>query len=256
MLWVIQHNLWSEPEYRNFVGIMKKSEIPHQCVTVIPFSHELTPAVDYPGRKIAYGSTTLMKLTIKEKWDPGCYYNENFDYRAWSKEYGKDLLNHDATVCKFKEVKMDADEFFIRPCKDLKEFTGALIKKKDFEEWKDHTLKMDSESSLTGETFVSYAPAKQIYKEYRFFIVDYKVCTYSLYRLNGTLVQDLPVEDEAVTFVQKMINKWSPHKVFVLDVALTPNGYKVIEINCANSSGFYKCDVSKLVQTIYKMETE
>ena len=259
MLWIIQKNLWSEPEYLDFVDILNRSEIPHQSVKVIPFSHDdpsygMIPKVVYPGRKIAYGSTTMMRYAIKEKWDPGCYYNEDFNYKSWYKAYGNNLLNHDAVVCKFKDVKTNLDEFFIRPCKDLKEFTGELIAKERFEEWKDRVLNMDSESTLCGDTEVSYAPPKKIYKEYRFFIVDYNVCTYSLYRLNGALVQNLPVEPEAVKFAQKMADKWSPEKVFALDVALTPDGYKVIEINCANGAGFYSCDISKLVQTIWSME--
>jgi len=255
MIWVIQQNLWSEPEYRKFIDIMNRSGIPTQSVEVRPFSHEIIPKVEYEGKKIAYGSTTMMKVTIQEKWNPGCYYNEKFDFRYWVDGYKDDLLNYDGTVCQFKDVPTNLEDIFIRPCADLKEFTGLLINKKDFAEWKDLVLNLDSESTLNEDTWVTYASPKEIYKEYRFFIVDNKICTYSTYRINGWLDTKLPVEDDAIEFVQKMIDKWSPHKVFVLDVALTSKGYKVIEINCVNSSGFYNCDISKLVQTIWEMES-
>jgi len=47
-----------------------------------------------------------------------------------------------------------------------------------------------------------------------------------------------------------MVDMWQPADAFVLDIALTHNGYKVLEVNCLNSAGFYAADVSKLVQAI------
>ena len=254
MIWVIQENLWNEPEYRKFLSIMDRSEIPYKSVTVVPFSHELKPEIKYDGRKIAYGSTTLMKITMKENWDPGCYYNKNYDSRVWSKEYKEDLLSNDAVFCKFKDVNPDMKDFFIRPCEDLKQFTGAVVKLEEFKEWQERVLNLDSESTLTKDSFVMVASPKVIYKEYRFFIVDNKICTCSTYKLGGELNTKLPVEKEVHDFVERMIKKWTPNDVFVLDVALTPDGYKVIEINCANSAGFYNCDVSKIVQSIWDYE--
>lgn len=254
MLWVIQKNLWHEPEYRNFVAMMERIDIPHQIVTVVPFSHEIQPQPP-EGRKVAYGSTTLMRITQEQGWDPGCYYNENFDFRGWLKGWGTNLLNHDSTVCAFKDVQTDLDHVFIRPCEDLKQFTGTVIAREELEDWKDRTLKMDSMSTLTGDTCVAFAPPKSIYKEYRFFVVDYQICTYSTYKVKERLDTSHPVDEDAIAFAMKMVELWCPHKVFVIDVAMTPEGFKIIEANCANSAGFYNCDVSKLVQTIHRTET-
>ena len=132
MIWVVQENLWKEKEYREFLCIIERSGIEYKSVTIIPFSHEITPIITYPGKKIAYGSTTLMKYTIKEKWDPGCYYNEYFDMRHLLKNYKEHMLSNGATICKFKDVDYNLPEFFIRTCEELKQYTGEVIKKINF----------------------------------------------------------------------------------------------------------------------------
>jgi len=255
MIWVVQENLFNEKEYRRFLQIIEKSGIEYRTVKVIPFSHEMIPAIEYEGKKVAYGSTTLMKIVLKEGWDPGCYFNENFDARKWSPAYGKDMLNSDAVFCKFKDVPLDYEEIFIRPCEDLKLFTGEVTSRDKFKEWQERVLTMDSESTLTKETYVAVSMPKKINREYRFFVVDGEIVTGSLYKIGRTVTTSIAVEPAALKFAQRMVRKWSPHKVFVIDVAHTPEGYKVIEINCANGAGFYSCDVSKLVQAIYVLET-
>jgi hypothetical protein len=256
MIWIVQKNLWYEKEFQNFCNAIERSGVEVQAVEVIPFSHEIVPRVEYEGKKICYGSTTLMRLSKQEGWNPGCYFNDNFDSRIWTKKFGKDCLNDDAIECRLEDVPKFAveNEIFIRPCEDLKLFSGHVIKKEDFVKWMDKVQKLDSVATVTKDTMVSIANTKEIFKEYRFYIVDKKVVTCSLYKLSNRLITNLPVEEEAIQFAEKMIKVWTPHDVFVLDVALTSEGYKVIEINCANSAGFYNCDVSKLVQGIVNYE--
>ena len=51
-------------------------------------------------------------------------------------------------------------------------------------------------------------------------------------------------------FASKMINRWSPADAFVVDIADTAEGPKVIEINTINFAGFYKADVQKIIVAI------
>jgi hypothetical protein len=44
-----------------------------------------------------------------------------------------------------------------------------------------------------------------------------------------------------------MIQTWRPAQAFVMDIADTPDGPKVIEINNINSSGFYACDPQSII---------
>jgi hypothetical protein len=143
---------------------------------------------------------------------------------------------------------------FIRPCDDLKLFSGTMMNPGEFDAWKERIMNSDSVMTVTGETWVYVAKPKTILREYRFYVVNGKVITGSLYKLGDRITHDLPVEHGAWDFAERMINTWSPHRVFVIDIAETSKGYKVIEINCANSAGFYKCDMSKFVQAVNELE--
>lgn len=50
--------------------------------------------------------------------------------------------------------------------------------------------------------------------------------------------------------MRAIIARWVPIESFVLDIALTADGLKVIEFNNINSSGFYVSNVPKYVQAI------
>lgn len=58
------------------------------------------------------------------------------------------------------------------------------------------------------------------------------------------------------SFAQQMIDIWCPSRGFVIDVALTDDGYKMVEINGLNSAGFYAIDVQKLIEAIEGMHYE
>lgn len=47
-----------------------------------------------------------------------------------------------------------------------------------------------------------------------------------------------------------MINQFPLAQAFVIDIAETNNGFKVIEYNNMNTSGLYDCDEILLVQAI------
>ena len=44
---------------------------------------------------------------------------------------------------------------------------------------------------------------------------------------------------EAIAFARNMIAAYQPAEAFVLDICLTYDAWKVVEVNCINSAGFY-----------------
>jgi glutathione synthase/RimK-type ligase-like ATP-grasp enzyme len=98
------------------------------------------------------------------------------------------------------------------------------------------------------------ASLKKIYNEYRYFVVDGKVVTGSQYKLGKRVVYGETDQniDIAQTFVD-MLNK-NIDQPYVIDIALTDDGYKVIELNTMNCAGFYACDMQKLVTAIIDYE--
>lgn len=255
--WVIQDNLFDERGYDVLVDTVKRFELPHTFVKVVPFSHELIPDIPAPGLKIVMGSITLGKVAAKRGWAPGVFTNSNFHYREWRKQFSEYLLNDDSTICRFEDVKWydDWGSFFIRPCLDDKSFSGTVMAWQDFKAWKYKVLELkESYTTLDADTEVCYGNMKEIHQEFRFFVVDGKVITGSRYKLGRRVVATEEVPPVFLDFAQSMVNLWQPHRAFAIDIADTPNGPKVIEIGCLNSCGFYATNVQKLVLALNETE--
>jgi hypothetical protein len=146
-------------------------------------------------------------------------------------------------------------EFFVRPTGDFKQFTGEVIKRQDFFDWRDRILTLDSECDLNRDTSIIISPVQQIQEEYRFFIVAGQTIAGACYKKDGFLVKNMRPTQASVEFVFDTLDIWQPHKAFVIDIALLPNGeHKIIEYNCINASGFYSCDMKQVLSAIDTLE--
>jgi len=65
-------------------------------------------------------------------------------------------------------------------------------------------------------------------------------------------------DPNAGCFAIDMVDLYDRYGTFVIDVAKMKDGeYKVVEINCLNSSGLYKVDLKKILVALkYKLEEE
>jgi hypothetical protein len=128
--------------------------------------------------------------------------------------------------------------------------------KYEFADWVQQISTIKKEGNLTPlhqDTEIVISPTKKIYSECRLFIVDGVVVTQSMYKVGNRVIGNSDVNECFIEFAQSMANKWQPADGFVIDVADTPNGLKVIEVNCLNSSGFYECDPLQIVNAIEEM---
>ena len=253
--WIIQDSPYREEGHYALKGILERMNIPHTEVKVVPFSHEIVPEPQAENPIIVMGSITLAKIADQRNWSPGVFINEHFDYRSYIDHYGSHMLNFDAVICEFGSVNVPWPRFFFRPTADSKAFGGTIMMDVDVKAWSDSVKSIEQQNYTTidSSTPVVVAPLKEIYTEHRFFVVDGKVVTGSLYKRGDKVVYDVePDDSEASTFAQKMVDIWQPAEAFVLDIAFTPNGYKVLEVNCFNSAGYYAIDVSKLVNVLMK----
>jgi hypothetical protein len=89
-----------------------------------------------------------------------------------------------------------------------------------------------------------------IYSETRTWVVKGKVVTASEYKRGNKSYQSSTVEPRIIAFAQARANEWSPNDAYCLDIADTPDGLKIVEVNCLNASGFYKADMAKLVAAL------
>lgn len=255
MHWVVQENLYKEDAFADLIRALDVSETSYEIVKVVPFSHEVIPEPTSKDNIMVSGSTALTFIGQEKGW---CvFYNDNFNHNVWVEHMSYNLLNYEAIVGRFGDVLTPWDKFFIRPAEDRKIFAGQIVDRSEFDTWRSNTenAHKDGYTTLTPDTEVVVAPLKEIHSEWRFFVVDGKIVTGSLYKRYGVLSQQpLLADDEVIPYAQKMVDKWHPDRAFVIDIALTDEGYKVIEYNCMNSCGFYSCDVGKIVTAINEMK--
>lgn len=256
MHWVVQDNLYNEYGYVSLMETLERYRIPHTVIKIIPFIHDIEPDLVFPKDQLVYtcGATTMTNVAIKKGWNPGSFLNENFDHSAWVKNYGKEVLNYDAVVVPFKDAVPPADNFFIRPVHDTKSFNGQIYEKENFLDWQRKVVDLKEDAyTLTADTPVVVGTLKNIYQEYRFFVVDGKVITGSLYKRGDRVVHDSNIDYDTMWYVSSMVERWQPARAFVIDIAYGDFGYKVLEINNINSAGFYACNVPKIVEAIESM---
>ncbi len=273
MHWVLQENLYNEQEWINLVAALERFKIPYSVHKVVPFSGELIPPAEPKQEKvICFGSYSMRHAAKTASWNPGVYDLFDTDFRIQQQHWGELMLNNDAVVSKFKNACVIKDSF-VRPVNDSKYFAGAVFSAEEFEAWQTKVcvLHEDYGNSMTEDTLVQVCKPKKIYAEYRFWIVDKRVATASLYKRGDRVIYSSmdTIDKHVFNFVDQVLNTtarergvtlsmsaqgWNPHRAYVLDVCETPDGMKIVEINTINASGFYAGNVQDIVLSLEQME--
>ncbi len=248
MHWVIQKNLFKPENYRLLIDALNSQEIKHTSVFIPNGTLDLEPEVNIQGNVYICGAIKLKKIAQKKGWFPGSFLTSDFSLDRWIAELGNELLNNDVKYGKFEDVEVEhLDRFFIRPLKDNKAFDGMVIDGEMMRLWR-----KDPQKKYLAGLDVAVSPVQDIYREYRIFVVKNKVVTGSVYKIANKPQVSRDIEKSVIDYVDCIISRWIPSESFVIDVCLTENGYKVIEFNNINSSGFYSCDVTKYVEAIQR----
>jgi hypothetical protein len=256
--------------YQWLIKVLERYDIKYTMVKVVPEENILIlPNFDTFKRQpteldnieienntpiFPFGCMGLSRVSNLRGWKPGALTNEQFTFEKWSVGFGlENLLNPASEIMRFgDELKFDKSMFFVRPCEDNKSFAGQVISRDNFLEWQKVILEInDTRSKLNKETKITVAPFQNIINEARMFIFDGKVVTGSYYKFGAKVrSEEVKNSDPVIDYTNKMVENYQPAKAFVIDIALTENGYKVIEINGINSVGLYNADVEKFVQAV------
>lgn len=249
MHWILQNNIFKEDGFNKVVDTLERFNIPYSIHKIVPFVGEILPDISPEGNVICMGSYSLRHLAKQRNWFPGVFDLEPFNFNVQLARWGDRLLNADAIVSKFEDAKIVGARAFIRPIEDSKVFAGNIFTDTALRSWQESILKLkeDTGTSMNGDTLVQVCPIKEIFAEYRYWIVDGKICTKSMYKRGEEVYYSPQVDERFDEYVQDCIDSWSPMKEFVIDVADTSEGLKIVEINTLNSSGYYAGDVQKLV---------
>lgn len=255
--------MFHEFGFHTLLTALRENGVPFTVVKIVPFSHELTwfdggsiPEADVPT--MVWGMTCVEQLSEKKGWKPGVFKNENFDMRVLLENYGHFMLNSDGKFYEMGQVPEFEGARFIRPVHDTKSFTGDVINGDEFKVWQQQLYDLKGEfTTLDTTTPVMVASPKKLGTECRFFIVDGKVVSGSTYRVDGRPLRkrvdmNYPLAMPLREFAESMVRTWNPCQAFVMDVArvVGSDDFKIVEINCLNSSGFYDTDMAAVVRAI------
>ncbi len=258
MHWILQDNLFNEEAYQVLLDTLQRFELPYSIHKVIPFIGELVPAPELDTNNvICMGSYSLRHAAVEHGWTPGVFDLEPFDFQKQMQMWNRHMLNCDAIVVPFKDAIVE-QRSFLRPIEDSKSFAGKVYDHYEFKEWQQKVcvLEEDYGGSLHKNTLIQVCPLREIYAEYRFWIVKGEIVCASLYKQGDTVMYNDDVPEAYFEFVRDMIDLWEPLEAFVIDVASVPDdgskykGIKIVEINTLNSSGFYACNIQKLVMAL------
>ena len=259
MHYLLQSNLSTEEGQRPFVDALEKLCTNRKTATwsfvkLVPFAGTIEPERDYGPKVFPLGSTSMTKASEIYGWNPGVVYDPlTFRFDAWRAAYGSaNLINGDAEITVFGKVKA-TEKIFLRPVKDLKEFTGLTLNPDELEDWQTRVWEGEQSThtqQLTMSTPVVVASAKVILHEWRCFVVGGRVVAQSQYAEYGKRQRNANVAADVIAFAQKLVDIWQPAKCFVLDVGETKDGLGMVEINTLNSSGVYECDFHAVVEAL------
>jgi len=256
MHWLLQSGFEYESGWTDLIAALERSAIPYSLHKVVPFVGELVPSPpDSLSKVFCVGSYAMRKMAKARGWQPGVVDLEEVgSFRSlMASPWRKHLLNADSLVSTFGEAKLDGPRF-IRPVNDSKFFAGQVVEAQEFRDWQHKVcvLGEDYGDSLSAATEIQIARPKTLEAEYRFWVVDDQVSTASRYKMGGRVVYDRTIDADIEAFISMLCGRrspdyWRPESAYVMDVARTPDGIRVVELNTINSCGFYAANVPKLV---------
>lgn len=257
--WIVQKNLLAENDLNQIKKACEKYDVEYFDTLVIPFTKELPEfPMDDEYENIYYGSTTFMNNLYKELNPKGLFFNKNFSIKNYCKQWNRYMLNIDADFITIQELfdstkYGDEENIFIRPDGDGKEFDGQVVKFKNAKGFLKRHIEYDS--SLDYDTKIVVCEPYNIKKEWRCIIADGRVVTSSMYRKDFKLHKsNTDIPQSMIDFAEERAKEYAPHDIFAMDIALVNNDgiptYYIIECGCANSVGFYFCDIEKIILSL------
>ena len=241
---------------------LDRLDIPYSWHKVIPFVGDLTPPPEIkdPNAVVLFGSYTLWRYAQAQGLRPGVFKLRPFvGETAWH----PNLLNGaDSLFLTLREVPEklsdDGRRWFLRPVDDSKEVAGGVKSSGEIIALAGKVLALDEaeipNGSLRHDTQLMLSPPARILKEWRLWVVDGSIVTYSLYKEGTRVVYRPEIDDDALDFAQRMVDLNPGYsRAYVVDICRTDEGLRMLETNCINAAGFYAADLMKLADAVDRL---
>jgi hypothetical protein len=250
--WVIEPEMWEGHKDEMFKAT---AVLGHDLVCTDVALERPLPKIS--GSVVVHGSFELAKKVYSEtNWTPGVICTlENYLWSFYAPKLPQDIKLNDnwgmknaSDLVKQAEAKQ-LNDCFIRPDAGNKPFPGTPF-------FGDRTLWPAMTRMFLrygGDIPVIISPLKTIFDEYRMVVIGGNVVTGSRYMREGLIDIGSGAPQEAFDVAEKAIGAWQPDIAFVVDVASTPEGYKVVEYNAFSTADWYGCDVLPILKSVDTM---
>lgn len=246
-MWIIQDKVFGE-ETNSLVEALGNNNIQYKIVK----------DSSYPlyGRAIIRGSIDFVKSyrhPFTDYFPGGLLTLENYKCSNYYKFFKNRMLNYEYIMLPWWNLKdkkdlvfkafPDSEKFFIRPNSGKKIFTGTTISKK----WWDKELDIISSlpsSNIQDSDLILVSSYKEILAEYRLLMHKDHLIDYSIYSGENQFTEDV--------FINFMASSttYFPDILYTVDLAVTENSVKYLELNSFVSAGLYDMNYDKIVKYI------
>jgi hypothetical protein len=194
---------------------------------------------------LLYGSVQLIRELKKSKSLARYVLHDDhlFSARHWQQALGAAMLNEHGRLVTANEVfGLLADApMHVRPDAEDKAFVAAVF---DVSSWG----KVTADRKVAPELRCWISPVRRIYAEWRCWVIGGVVEEASQYRRDGVGARERGAPVEVRNFANRVVQDFTPAPCVVVDIALTDDGYRVVELNAIHCSGWYTADSSNVLR--------
>lgn len=248
MYYLIQKNVFKDPRYNEIFKVLSDLHLEYEEVSFKPNSNIFNYKTE---RKdiFVYGSVKLAKVTADYNWTPGSFYGNNHKFEQYSKGYGLNVINYKSQIVNLiDDLDWSANaQLFIKPSEDAKIFTGKVFNESEWNDFVFYRMNDPYEQRIHNQTKIQVSLPHQLVKEARVWIIGTKVITSSYYKFHDDTPFEENVATDGLQFAQQMAALYNVADAYVMDIGYTSKGWKIIEINCINSAGFYKGNIKEII---------
>jgi hypothetical protein len=205
------------------------------------------------NKDLSYFDNKLSKEIIQRSdfWIDKLLNSVDYDVNKFDQlNYSKldlPLLNSDARYINYSRIKdyEFSKETFIKPSRDLKSFNGGVIYAG--ETIQNYIARTGYSSPNIKTEKIVVSDIKEIQEEYRFFMYKNKILGCYRYMLDSEVNPSDFVPEDIKECAIKYSELYNPSELYVMDLAVTLEGIKIVEYNCWNASGFYHCNIRDII---------
>lgn len=252
-MWLVELGCFPESDDRQLLDTLRRQGIPHHTFRGHEFRSE--PAL-LDSANVPRGSCWfVLQAAERSNWRAGLWGRPgDFDCSRYYPRYGAALLNEGGrftTVAEFcwnsatffDEFADDQNRVFVRPDSGFQPFKGRLVADAELADWCEARAK----TYVPSDTRILVAPPRKILSEWRCVVVDGRVVAGGAYGAS----YDSGAAAEAIEFVEYAVRSANDaYRAGAVDVALTGNGFRIVEVGCVLCCSWYDAPYVPIVRAL------